>query len=73
MATELDNDGLRDSRLVDGIILGSLFVKGKRTAATLYASEFLGIDPERLDALLLEAMTRMLSASEEWARKGEGP
>ncbi len=73
MATELENDGLKDGRLVDGIILGALFVKRKRTALTLYASEFLGIDQERLDSLLLEAMARMLGASEEWAGRREGP
>ncbi len=73
MATELENDGLKDSHLANGIILGCLTMKGKRTAAVLYASEFLGIDPERLDALLLEAMVRMLSASEEWAREGKVP
>ncbi len=67
MATELENDGLTVSDLTNGIILGALAVKGKRTALTLYASEFLGISPERLDSLLLEAMARMLGASQEWA------
>ncbi len=69
MASEEREDG----RLVEGIILGTLVMAGKRTAALLYASEFLGIEPERLDSLLFEAMARMLGASEEWASKGEDP
>lgn len=58
---------------MEGIILGTLVMGGKAKAAALYASEFLAIDPERLDALLLESMTRMLSAASEWARQGEVP
>ncbi len=69
MASEERGDG----RLVEGIILGTLVMAGKRTAAVLYASEFLGLDPERLDSLLLEAMTRMLGAAQEWAREGKEP
>ncbi len=68
MATEREDNGL-----VEGIILGTLVIKGKRTAALLYASEFLGIEPERLDSLLFEAMARMLGAAQEWATKGESP
>ncbi len=73
MATEENDDGMKDSHLANGIILGCLVMSEKRTAAVLFASEFLGIDPEKLDALLFQAMTRMLAAAQEWAREGTEP
>ncbi|MEE9174055.1 MAG: hypothetical protein V3U30_03655 [Thermoplasmata archaeon] len=73
MTTELENDGLTVSDLVNGIILGALFVKGKRAALKLYSEEFLGLSQERLDSLLLESMARMLNASQEWASRREAP